>query len=203
MTDNSAYTFKILIVGNSGVGKTSIWKQYAHNSFENNIEPTVGIDFIPMTLNIDDKIVKLQIWDTAGQEQYRSLGRAYYRNALGAILVFAYNDQQSFENLDSWLDDIKQFAHPHARIIMVGNKIDLSDSRCISKSEATDFAKVHNLEIYDTSAKLNQGVAELFNSIARSILQGFLSGEIKVSKPQIQTQEIASEAKLEEEKKCC
>ena len=174
--------FKFLIIGDSGVGKTSIVRCFCHNEFTENYKETIGVEFIPFSIEIERTPIKIQIWDTAGQEKYRALSHAYYRNAIGVILVFSYTDSQSFNNLEQWLDDVHSFCHNMAQIILVGNKLDLKEKQEISRNVAEDFAKSHKIQFIESSAKDNIGIQEVFYKLTRNICQKVLSGEIILTK---------------------
>ena len=173
-------TFKFLMIGDTGVGKTSLVHRLCLNEFKESIESTIGLEYMIYKLLISDTKIQLQIWDTAGQEQYRSLGRSYYRDALGVLIVFSFNDQKSVDRLDEWISDAKNYCHPCVRILLVGNKIDLEEDRVVSKSEIEAFAKKRKLEYIETSAKININVQEAFYKAARNVYQGIITNEIKL-----------------------
>jgi small GTP-binding protein len=192
-------TFKILVIGDSAVGKTSLVQRLCRNIFTETTEETIGVEFVPHSLIIDDQEVKLQIWDTAGQEQYRTLSRAYYRNAIGVLLVFSYENTVSFDHLESWLNDVRSLCHPNAKVILVGNKSDLIEERNITNSQITQFAQSNNLEFIEASAKDNSNVSEAFYNLAREILNSVKSNEINLGPPH---KKIIETPKKEEED-CC
>jgi len=173
-------TFKFLVIGNSGVGKTSLVHRLCLNEFSEEIETTIGLEYMVYKLSISDTKVQLQIWDTAGQEQYRSLGRSYYRDAVGVLIVFAYNDHKSLDSLDQWISDARTYCHPNMRVLLVGNKIDLEEDRAISKSEIEQYAKKRKLDFIETSAKTNANVHEAFQRAARSVYQAVITNEIRI-----------------------
>ena len=174
--------FKFLIIGDSGVGKTSITRRFCQNVFMSDAKETIGVEFIPYTIEIEDVPIKLQIWDTAGQEQYRTLSRAYYRNAVGVLIVFSYTDLNSFEHLEQWFDDVRSLCHPMAQIILIGNKLDLEDLQQVSRVSADDFAKAHKVEFIESSAKTNIGIQESFYKLTRTVAEKVISGEIVLSR---------------------
>jgi len=198
----NSLTFKFLIVGDGAVGKTSIVRRMCHNTFSDNTEETVGVEFMPLTMNIDKSSVKLQIWDTAGQEQYRSLGRAYYRNAVGVLLVFSYDDHSSFEHLDQWLTDVRTLCHQHAQILLVGNKCDLSDHRRVTSSEIEQFISTFEVDFIELSAKNNLNVEQAFYTLTRNVLQAVVSNEIILA-PSTQPKIPQVEVVIPQKKGCC
>ena len=193
-------TFKFLLVGDGAVGKTSLVRRLCKGSYSDTTEETVGVEFMPHSITIENQLIKLQIWDTAGQEQYRSLGRAYYRNALGVLLVFSIDNHSSFESLQKWLDDIRSLCHPHARVLLVASKCDLEEQRKITKTEIESFVQSYNLEYIESSAKNNINVEEAFYKLASDVLNA-----VKLNEIQITTQQAPKTIETTEEKKsgCC
>jgi Ras-related protein Rab-7A len=162
---------KIMILGNAGVGKTSILEQYVNKAFTGNYKVTIGADFLTRDLEIDGQKIKLQIWDTAGQEKYRSLGIAYYRGADACMLVFDLSDKTSFKDLDKWNEAfLAQLTEEKVRgfpTILLGNKAD-KPNRIVTQEQAKKWCDDHSsIPFYETSAKMNQGLEEAFENIAR------------------------------------
>jgi small GTP-binding protein len=183
MGDPSANSFKIVVVGASGVGKTAIVNQLITKTFKAEGQPTIGVEFKSYSFTADDETVKLQIWDTAGQERFRSVSKAYFRNALGAVLVFDLTQKASFDELNVWINDLNTLCTPNAFIILVGNKTDLPDDRCVSESEAQETAKRYNLEYLETSAKNGDNVTEAFVRLGQGVLRQVKKGQITPVKP--------------------
>ncbi|KAK9503937.1 hypothetical protein O3M35_010391 [Rhynocoris fuscipes] len=157
------YLIKFLILGNSGVGKTSFLNQYTNNVFERKFFPTIGIDFkvkkFIYKIHGKSRRLCLQIWDTAGQERYRSLTTAYYREAMGFIILFDLTNEQSFINIRSWLDQLRIHAYCDTPdIVLCGNKADLNEDRIISRNEAETVAKRYGLPYFETSAATGANV---------------------------------------------
>ena len=184
MNDLGGFTFKFLVVGNSGVGKTCIVRRLCHNDYIEGIPSTVGVDFLAHTMEIDGQVVKLQIWDTAGQEKYQSIGKAYYRNAIGVLLVFSLIDHESFEHLERWYDQVLKHCHPKARMIVVGNKTDLVSEKAVTEEEINCFVGQRNLEYIPSSAKLNKGVGDAFYRLAKELHDMVVNGDIDVKEPE-------------------
>ena len=160
-------SFKIIIIGDSFVGKSCLTTRATKNIFDNYYTATVGFEFFTFACRINDQNVRLQIWDTCGQEEYRSLIQNFYRNASIAILVYAIDKRESFENLEMWLNEIKSKGHPDVKIFLVGNKNDLEDKRVVSIKEGNKFYKDNKLNLFmETSAKSGENVQELFKSAA-------------------------------------
>ncbi|XP_076441506.1 ras-related protein Rab-3-like isoform X2 [Babylonia areolata] len=162
---NFDYMFKLLIIGNSSVGKTSFLFRYADDSFTSAFVSTVGIDFKVKTVFRQDKRVKLQIWDTAGQERYRTITTAYYRGAMGFILMYDVTNEESFNAVQDWCIQIKTHAWSSACVVLVGNKCDLEPARLISQSQGLDLAQRLGLEFFETSAKENINVKAVFERL--------------------------------------
>jgi small GTP-binding protein len=162
---------KFIIIGDSGVGKTAILRRLIENTFTEVAQTTVGVEFESKMLTIGDRKMKLQIWDTAGQERFKSIARAYYRNAVGVILVFDITERQSFDDLDMWLNDVHSLCNPNAVIQLIGNKLDLIAKREISAAEAESFAERHQMNYLETSAKGGDNVNEAFVRAATAILK--------------------------------
>ncbi|KAH1017883.1 ras-related protein Rab-3 [Dendroctonus ponderosae] len=162
---NFDYMFKLLIIGNSSVGKTSFLFRYADDSFTSAFVSTVGIDFKVKTVFRHDKRVKLQIWDTAGQERYRTITTAYYRGAMGFILMYDITNEESFNSVQDWVTQIKTYSWDNAQVILVGNKCDMEDDRVISFERGKQLAEQLGVEFFETSAKENINVKAVFERL--------------------------------------
>jgi small GTP-binding protein len=154
--------FKFIIVGSSSVGKTALLKRLVDDSFASESQSTIGVEFESTCMDVEGETIKLQIWDTAGQERFRSIAKAYFRNAVGAILVFDINESSTFEDVSMWLNEIRSLCDPTAVVILVGNKADLSESRAVTMAEAEKFAQHHHITYIETSAKSGENVREAF-----------------------------------------
>ena len=164
------FLFKILLVGNSSVGKSSLFLRFVDDVWNDVFVPTIGVDFKIKTLKINEKNVKLQIWDTAGQERFRTIISSYYKGAQGILLVFDLTEKESFESLNNWLIEIEKNANKNVIKILIGNKNDLEDKRVVSYNEAKDFADSNGLKYVETSAKLNNNVTEAFSEIGKELM---------------------------------
>ncbi|EAX96787.1 Ras family protein [Trichomonas vaginalis G3] len=174
-TQNS---YKVVVVGSSGVGKTAIVQRLVDGTFSDEGQSTVGVEFKSHSVTFDDEVMKLSIWDTAGQERFRSVSKAYFRNAVGAILVFSLDDAQSFSELDGWLNDLHALSTPNAVILLVGNKADIAD-KVVTTAEAEAFSKRHGLEYLETSAKDGVNINDTFVRLARAINEKVKKGELR------------------------
>ena len=163
------HLFKIIIVGAGKVGKTSLTIRFAEDRFRESYLPTLGVDFLTKNLTADGKQIKLQLWDTGGQEFVMSLLPFYFSGAAGAVLVYDITNRNSFNSLDYWLKQIKTNAG-NIPITLVGNKIDIADQRKVSAEEAQAFAKAKNLIYIETSAKTGVSVPDLFENIVNVIM---------------------------------
>ena len=128
--------FKLVLIGDSSVGKTNILSKYLNDEFDQNSKPTIGVEFATKNFEIENNIVKTQIWDTAGQERYRAITSSYYKGAKGCLLVYDITRKESFENIDKWISDLKSAGNENMSIILVGNKSDLENERKVTKEEA-------------------------------------------------------------------
>jgi Ras-related protein Rab-1A len=163
---------KLVIVGNSAVGKSSLLLRFADGTFNDNYFTTIGVDFRFKTLNIDSKNIKLQIWDTAGQEKFRTITNTYYKNAQGVILVFDLTSKESLDDLAKyWINEVESYADPDTRIFLIGNKKDMAEQRVISEADAEQFARERKLDYFETSAKTDENVRATFEHITRKLYQ--------------------------------
>jgi small GTP-binding protein len=179
MKSSLTNTFKIVVVGSSGVGKSAIVQRLVEGTFREESTSTVGVEFKPFIIQVDDQNVKLQIWDTAGQERFRSVSRAYFRNAVGGVLVYDITKETSFDDLSNWLHDLQQLCNPNAFILLVGNKNDREEERQVGSRQAQDFAEKHKLDYLETSAKTGHNVTETFTRMAFTIAKRVATGQIQ------------------------
>jgi small GTP-binding protein len=180
----SDISFKMIILGDPGVGKSCLSTKAIKNTFSEAYNTTIGFEFLNFYIKLDDKTVKLEVWDTCGQEIYRSLISGFYREAALAILVYAIDSRESFTNLDAWLKDVKLQSHPEIKIFLVGNKTDLEESRVISFEEAKKYANEHDFDyVNETSAKNGFNVKEVFIQAAKVLYLQYLKYKNKSNLP--------------------
>lgn len=172
------YLFKYIIIGDSGVGKSCLLLQFTDKRFEPIHDLTIGVEFGARMVTIEGKQVKLQIWDTAGQESFRSITRSYYRGATGALLVYDVSRRDTFDHLATWLHDARENSNTNMTIMLVGNKTDLETKRQVPTLEGEQFARENSLVFTETSAKTAQGVEEAFMQTARMIYEKIQKGQL-------------------------
>ena len=161
--------FKVVLIGDTSVGKTNILSKYLNNEFDPDSKATVGVEFGTKDFKIENNIVKVQIWDTAGQERYRSITNAYYKGAKGSLLVYDITNPKSFENLDRWLSDLKANGEEKVSIILIGNKSDLEQERKISLEQGKEKAEFHKLAFMETSALNGNNIEKAFNELITEV----------------------------------
>merc|ERR1712032_425452 len=163
------YLFKLLLIGDSGVGKSCLLLRFADDTFTENYISTIGVDFKIRTIELEGKTIKLQIWDTAGQERFRTITSSYYRGAHGIIVVYDVTDNESFNNVKQWLHEIDRYACENVNKLLVGNKSDLTSKRAVSAEQGKEFADSIGIEFLETSAKTSTNVEQAFLTMASQI----------------------------------
>eukprot|EP00745_Piridium_sociabile_P016807 TRINITY_DN25053_c0_g1_i1.p1 TRINITY_DN25053_c0_g1~~TRINITY_DN25053_c0_g1_i1.p1 ORF type:complete len:210 (-),score=64.63 TRINITY_DN25053_c0_g1_i1:276-905(-) len=163
------YLFKLLLIGDSGVGKTCLLFRFSEDAFNSTFISTIGIDFKIRTIELDGKKIKLQIWDTAGQERFRTITTAYYRGAMGIMLVYDITNEKSFDNIRNWIRNIEEHASKDVEKMVLGNKCDMNDRRQVSKERGEQLAIEHGIKFMETSAKASVNVDDAFFTLARDI----------------------------------
>lgn len=167
--DDYDYLFKVVLIGDSGVGKSNLLSRFTRNEFNLESKSTIGVEFATRSIQTDGKTIKAQIWDTAGQERYRAITSAYYRGAVGALLVYDIAKRVTFENVERWLKELRDHADSNIVIMLVGNKSDLRHLRAVSTEEAKEFSQKHNLSFIETSALDSTNVESAFQTILTEI----------------------------------
>ncbi len=163
------YLFKIVLIGDSGVGKSNLLSRFTRNEFNLESKSTIGVEFATKSIQAEGKTIKAQIWDTAGQERYRAITSAYYRGAVGALLVYDISKHPTFENVERWLKELRDHAEANIVVMLVGNKSDLRHLRAVETDEAMAFSEQHNLAFIETSALDASGVDTAFQRILTEI----------------------------------
>ena len=167
------YIFKLILIGSSGVGKTSILQRYIQKIFNDDYTCTIGVDFFMKSMKIDDKLIKLQLWDTAGTEKFKSITTGYYRGANAAFIVFDLTSRKSFESVSEWIENYYKYSNPdyERHVILIGNKSDLKNERIITEDEIDDFVKLNKIKYFETSAKNGENIDECFLFIAEQLMK--------------------------------
>ena len=197
--------FKVVVVGDSGVGKTNLIKRFILNEFSLDSKATVGVEFISKNYNINNKIIKIEIWDTAGQERYKSITSAYYKGAKGAMIVYDVTNQTSFNNIDKWYFEIKEKASKNINLMLIGNKTDLN--KVICREDAINKAKSLNIPVMETSANNSSNVKEAFYDLIKEMYKSVLKLKEKFEQKENRKEEgikiNIEENNIKKKKKCC
>ena len=202
-------SFKLIFIGDPSIGKSCLTQKAIKNNFEEYYQATVGFEFLTYNLKINDKVVKLQIWDTCGQEIYRSLISNFYRNSSLAVLMYAINDKESFNHVDSWLSELKSNAFSDINIILVGNKADLEEDRQVLKEEGENYKKQNNLDLFmETSAKTGYNARNVLIEAAKIVYKRYEHEEHEEHKHEYHRGHCTGcafwiEQREKERKKCC
>ena len=195
--------FKLILIGDSCVGKSNILLKYLKNEFDPNSRATVGVEFGTKNILINNKKIKIQIWDTAGEERYRSITSAYYKGAKGAFIVYDITRKSTFDNIDKWISDLKLNGDQNICIVILGNKSDLDDKREISKEEGIKKSEMYKTAFLETSALSGDNIGKAFDEIIEQIVQSnknFFHGD---NKKVIDKGVNLNEKNNSENKKCC
>ena len=195
--------FKLILIGDSCVGKSNILLKYLKNEFDPNSRATVGVEFGTKNILINNKKIKIQIWDTAGEERYRSITSAYYKGAKGAFIVYDITRKSTFDNIDKWISDLKLNGDQNICIVILGNKSDLDDKREISKEEGIKKSEMYKTAFLETSALSGDNIGKAFDEIIEQIVQSnknFFQGD---NKKVIDKGVNLNEKNNSENKKCC
>lgn len=167
--DDYDYLFKVVLIGDSGVGKSNLLSRFTRNEFSLESKSTIGVEFATRSLTVDGKVIKAQIWDTAGQERYRAITSAYYRGAVGALLVYDVTRHSTFENVERWLKELRDHTDPNIVVMLIGNKSDLRHLVAVSTEDGTSFAERESLYFMETSALDATNVDNAFTEVLSQI----------------------------------
>ena len=201
-------SFTLIFIGDSSVGKSCLTTKAVKNEFEDYYQATVGFEFMTFNLKLNDKIIKFQIWDTCGQEIYKSLISNFYRNSSLAVLVYSIDNKESFNHIENWLNDLKSQANEDVRIFLVGNKADLEEERKVTKEEGEKYKLDYNLDLFmETSAKTGQNARNVLIEAAKILYNDYLKlaenmNTVEEPKKKIKGKELLVQPK-KQEKKCC
>ena len=177
---NFDLSFKLIVIGDSGVGKSCLTNNAVKNIFDESYNATVGFEFFTFNVKVNDKVVKLQIWDTCGQELYRSLITNFYRNSSLAIMVYAINSLESFSNIEMWLRELRTHSNPDAKVFLIGNKLDLENERKVTKEQGEKFCKENNInEFMESSAKTGVNAQNIFIKAAQTLYEDYIKYQKK------------------------
>jgi len=202
------YLIKLLLIGDSGVGKSCLLLRFSDDSFTPSFITTIGIDFKIRTIELDGKRIKLQIWDTAGQERFRTITTAYYRGAMGILLVYDVTDEKSFGNIRNWIRNIEQHATESVNKMLIGNKCDMVDKKVIDTARGKALSEEYGIKFLETSAKTGQNVEEAFITLAKDIKKRLIDSAEKTQSdaPSTNTLSLSSSNGTDsskDNKKCC
>jgi len=201
------YKLKLIVLGDSGVGKTNIIKRYISNIFTTDTKATVGVEFFTKTYKVNEDILKLEIWDTAGQERYKSITSAYYRGSRGALLVYDITRIETFNDIENWMTEVKEKVEGSLKILIIGNKTDLKDERKMSIETALNKARKLNVPLMETSALDSTNIKKAFESLLREMYKEFKKEKAnekkEAKKNKEKAQGVSLEKEIQKEKGCC
>ena len=197
------FIFKVLLLGNSDVGKSSIILRYVDQIWSDTFVPTIGVDFKVKTVQVDNKNIKMQIWDTAGQERFRTVISTYFRGSHGLFLIYDITNRDSFKNLENWLSEIEENANKNVLKILIGNKCDLENDREIKTEEGQAFANRNGMQFMETSAKMNTNINESFEALAKLMIKFSTDKNNAINKADIKVLKNSTGKDLNTKKGCC
>ena len=212
MSINFHYLLKFVIIGDSRVGKSNILLRYMNNTFSEDFKATVGVEFGAKNLEINNKIYRIQIWDTAGQENFRSIARAYYKNSVCACIVYDISNRKSFDSIQSWIDDCTKQTPKSILLLLIGNKNDLNNKREVQYEEGAEFARKKNMIFLETSAKTGENVNDIFDLSVKQIDKNIMENKYDLNNENcgirkgLKTESFVlsvKESKKKKKKKCC
>ncbi|OMJ84434.1 hypothetical protein SteCoe_14444 [Stentor coeruleus] len=207
MSDSYDYNYKIILLGDGGVGKSSMIQKYVYNKFSIHTSPTIGVVNTTKVVNVDGQKILLNIWDTAGQEKYRSMLSSFFRGCRAAILVYDITKDHTFKSLDYWLKQVKDMGGESVKFLLIGNKADLESSRAVTQKVGLEMAKVNSMLFMETSCVSNYNIERAFQEIAESLYRSQV-GPTQMENPEMQNNMngisiLSHDLPSEKTKKCC
>ena len=200
--NNFSVFFKILLIGDLGVGKSCVILRYVEGDFPGNIMSSIGVDFKTKQIELDDHSIKMQIWDTAGHEKFRTITTSYYKSAQAIIILYDITQKSSFEHIRNWITEIDKFGKQGVLKVIVGNKLDLENNRKISKEDAENLALKYGVKLWEVSAKDNTNIEEMFVDTIKTLLEKN-SKIINESSSMGNNIKLSKNIKNKKNKKCC
>ena len=200
--NNFSVFFKILLIGDLGVGKSCVILRYVEGDFPGNIMSSIGVDFKTKQIELDDHSIKMQIWDTAGHEKFRTITTSYYKSAQAIIILYDITQKSSFDHIRNWITKIDKFGKQGVLKVIVGNKLDLENNRKISKEDAENLALKYGVKLWELSAKDNTNIEEMFVDTIKTLLEKN-SKIINESSSMGNNIKLSKNIKNKKNKKCC
>ena len=197
------FKFKVVIVGDSSVGKTNLVKRFMNNTFLKDSKATVGVEFMSKTFNVNKKIIKVELWDTAGQERYKAITAAYYKGAKGALIVYDVTNKISYDNVDKWCNELRIKGSKNINIVMIGNKTDLKDNIVVNSEMSKEKANLLQVPVMEASALDASNVQEAFYLLIKEMYLSFTNKDKNNAKNDNINEGVSLEVKKEETKKAC
>ena len=197
------FKFKVVIVGDSSVGKTNLVKRFMNNTFIKDSKATVGVEFMSKTFIVNKKVFKVELWDTAGQERYKAITAAYYKGAKGAMIVYDVTSKSTFDNVDKWCNELRMKGSNNIDIIMIGNKTDLKDNIVINSDMSQEKGKFLQIPVMETSALDSSNVKEAFYLLIQEMYLSFINKENNNAKSDSIEEGVSLDAQKKEDKKGC
>jgi Ras-related protein Rab-11A len=209
--DEYDYLFKLVLIGDSGVGKSNLLSRFTRNEFNLESKSTIGVEFATKSLKIDGKVIKAQIWDTAGQERYRAITSAYYRGAVGALLVYDVTRRSTFENVVRWLKELRDHTDPNLVVMLIGNKSDLRHLVAVSTEDGKSFAERESLYFMETSAleatnvesAFTEALTQIYRIVSKRTVEAGDSGNASAVPAKGQTINVKEESSVLKRIGCC
>ena len=194
--------FKILLIGDLGVGKSCVILRYVEGDFPGNIMSSIGVDFKTKQIELDDRLIKLQIWDTAGHEKFRTITTSYYKSAHAIIILYDITQKASFDHIRNWITEIDKFGKQGVLKVIVGNKLDMENNRKITKEAAENLALKYGIKLWEVSAKDNTNIEEMFLDTIKTLLEKN-SKIISEGSSMVTNIQLNKNVKNKKSKKCC